>query len=1127
MIMVRQVKGPAAICSWYFYAVIAAFLIFEGTATLKVRTSHQAEAATASVVQGDDMLRWWLRSLVFRIPDIYFVQSGLNISLSDLTCSQFDIRTILTSQPPGKPLAVNIAAQGFSAQCNTTWSFKMLNLPYLKGSGGALATVGGDSFITGPLELVLDDDPVAPLPKTIKAENCKATLSITDLQFTGSSPLDWILKLLTSLIQSVIQSVAGPAICTGLDKAVGGFDFSSWMDLIREIANPGSPPQPVLPLAGGSDIPDWTENRLFNSFAKVVNEVIGNTSAQSNINDLMSKISNNGNFTLWSQAGFVKPISLKIPNLGECNLSVPGASIAGLTSFRSMSMGAGSDLGNDTTAMYGGMSMRNFNAAGWASLRCQPMPPMAEGPALTENLSFIVNLSDIGLHAVADIAIRSEYLFVGGVMSTPGKCLPGVLNASRIEALQVNATAQAITIYPRSGDSLEQDVDGLLNLAISILLTGIGQSLQVLTYGLMQSFVRDLVNVKLDKRVAPTPCLQGPPANQGVNLGIADMGAFMAILLGVPALVLLSPSARALQRLWGCGSRQRNVSVSAIPLPTGLEDNCEAPTADDAHGIAPQGHIHRIGLGPIDRGHGGDTGAESFHGSNGGIGRHCESNLAVNICRGRARLCAFCMGHPDWECLASHPKVGTNAAIGMPLLVGGIISMLICSNFMIGAEVWMMATIQGQEFILHNVFDFSLTNSVSEMWQAGSFVLAVIIAFFSGMWPYVKLLLMVVCWLTPTRILSPRRRQCFLEFLDAYGKWSLVDTFVLVLFMVSFHIRLSSDPLMPSPSGEIGSFAVYVSPGAGFHLFLLATILSLVAGHLAVSFHRRAVVADGFEGVGPHYIRNSPTIHSEDIEETKLPMCKQTEGANTVWSILLTLVLALSLALVVAGGSIESFRFNFGGLAGIVMGDDRHRPYSLISLGNQLPDVSTEPNSLSVRWIQTTFFLFSLAVVIAYHVILLLLWLMPLKRSMQRRLLVIAQTLNAWSGLEVFVLSIIVACFEIQQLVDFIVGDKCDAIVKLIRNLPEGVSQLLPPEVVANPSCVQITTSLQNGCWLLFASALVSTIVGQVMLSYMSRALGCVAGVPPSTAAGLSLSLVASQTPGTQRASVPEMTEAS
>jgi hypothetical protein len=62
----------------------------------------------------------------------------------------------------------------------------------------------------------------------------------------------------------------------------------------------------------------------------------------------------------------------------------------------------------------------------------------------------------------------------------------------------------------------------------------------------------------------------------------------------------------------------------------------------------------------------------------------------------------------------------------------------------------------------------------------------------------------------------------------------------------------------------------------------------------------------------------------------------------------------------------------------------------------------------------------------------------PLSLKMQQRLFTLAGVCNAWSALDVFVVSIMAALLEIQQFAAFVIGDACDGInVWLAKNMDE------------------------------------------------------------------------------------------
>ena len=81
-----------------------------------------------------------------------------------------------------------------------------------------------------------------------------------------------------------------------------------------------------------------------------------------------------------------------------------------------------------------------------------------------------------------------------------------------------------------------------------------------------------------------------------------------------------------------------------------------------------------------------------------------------------------------------------------------------------------------------------------------AYLLSTLIAFLSGVWPYIKLSLMALCWAAPATHLSPLWRERLLRAVDALGKWSYLDTMMLVVFTVAFHIPFdlpSTSPAAP------------------------------------------------------------------------------------------------------------------------------------------------------------------------------------------------------------------------------------------------------------------------------------------------------------------------------------------
>lgn len=85
----------------------------------------------------------------------------------------------------------------------------------------------------------------------------------------------------------------------------------------------------------------------------------------------------------------------------------------------------------------------------------------------------------------------------------------------------------------------------------------------------------------------------------------------------------------------------------------------------------------------------------------------------------------------------------------------------------------------------------------------------------------------------PVKLLSTQRREALLIVLEALGKWSLIDFFVMILFLCAFYLQLAIGPSI--------LVDVTVKPGWGFYSFLLATMISLGLSHIILTCHRLIV----------------------------------------------------------------------------------------------------------------------------------------------------------------------------------------------------------------------------------------------------------------------------------------------
>ncbi len=153
----------------------------------------------------------------------------------------------------------------------------------------------------------------------------------------------------------------------------------------------------------------------------------------------------------------------------------------------------------------------------------------------------------------------------------------------------------------------------------------------------------------------------------------------------------------------------------------------------------------------------------------------------------------------------------------VPVVVIGNMLLFLSGHMSLGAAVTVDLEIAGESLPLGSVFEFTLASSMLDMWEAGAKALAVFIAIFSGIWPYTKQSITLIMWFVPTRIVSSSRRGAVLSWVDALGKWSFVDIFVLVVTLAAFRISIMSPNDFAFLLPEFYSVELIVIPAWGLY----------------------------------------------------------------------------------------------------------------------------------------------------------------------------------------------------------------------------------------------------------------------------------------------------------------------
>jgi len=130
---------------------------------------------------------------------------------------------------------------------------------------------------------------------------------------------------------------------------------------------------------------------------------------------------------------------------------------------------------------------------------------------------------------------------------------------------------------------------------------------------------------------------------------------------------------------------------------------------------------------------------------------------------------------------------------------------------------------------MFTVFEVTFGNAISEAFNGGAYAIGVLILVASGIWPYLKNVLMLFTWFAP---LSGVQRDKLLLWLSRLGRFSLVDVFVVIIIVVG--LRMDKEL---SGSNEL---VVRSQTKFAIFCFAMAAILALLQGEYIRYLNRKA-----------------------------------------------------------------------------------------------------------------------------------------------------------------------------------------------------------------------------------------------------------------------------------------------
>lgn len=115
---------------------------------------------------------------------------------------------------------------------------------------------------------------------------------------------------------------------------------------------------------------------------------------------------------------------------------------------------------------------------------------------------------------------------------------------------------------------------------------------------------------------------------------------------------------------------------------------------------------------------------------------------------------------------------------------------------------------------------FSILTGIENLWEENNRSLAVIVFFFSVIFPIVKLGALLAMWFVN---MTDRQRKWILYSLEVLGRWSMLDVFVVAVIIVSVKLGV-----LATAKAEIG---IYYFGAAILSAMMVTTLVSHLARH--------------------------------------------------------------------------------------------------------------------------------------------------------------------------------------------------------------------------------------------------------------------------------------------------------
>ena len=194
--------------------------------------------------------------------------------------------------------------------------------------------------------------------------------------------------------------------------------------------------------------------------------------------------------------------------------------------------------------------------------------------------------------------------------------------------------------------------------------------------------------------------------------------------------------------------------------------------------------------------------------------------------------------------LLRHDSIPGCARLTLCVFIVADFLLLVCSSMFVMGEVRIVAQVFGESMEIVPMLTLSLDNCIDMMLEGQAWIFAAFIGICSGMFPWLRVGMLLYAWTTPPNVLSPHSRQRLLQALSILGKWQFAEMYLFVILQVSMGVFMTNPSTLTFLEDRAFVIAIECVPQFGLLVFVVASVGATILNEAILYFHFEVGRAD-------------------------------------------------------------------------------------------------------------------------------------------------------------------------------------------------------------------------------------------------------------------------------------------